>query len=465
MKKQTRNILIGTTVLGTIALAIANKDALANFFGGEAPGSLGGQDELGEDAPLGYSGFTPEQTYDPSTFFYDPYPTPAPAPDDAGTDGTEGSDPNIDPFFVDDTSEAGTGSGGSDFGNELLAGAAFAGGAVAVEAAARGIKSKLKKPKLPEAPRLETPESRIGRARNQVPDEIAGLKGAGKKPVAPKPTSTKLKTAGRSAGRAVGKGLILGHVLGRSAEAFNEYGTAYLEPRFNAEGEYAGSTLGSTAQAVGATALVASGNIASDLFAFASGLVYRPPTNNPEYEGQQTGWFATEKEIIEGLKQPKEFLKSLVGYDAVRELVTGEKAQEEDDEVIAPESFVMTDYQSLQDQFVAQATSKYAQSSGSSSYSPTQINVQGGSTGGSSSSGSSRESYASKLYGKSYASLNEQQKQQVRASESSAAQRASRSSSSRSSSSKSSSKPAPGQKGSGVAVIKRKSGKIEYKKL
>ncbi len=155
----------------------------------------------------------------------------------------------------------------------------------------------------------------------------AGAKFTDAKPIGVKGDAAKIqvKTSGAKVGETVGKGLVIGHVIGRSFGAYNEFGEAYLQPRYatdakgNPTGEVKGATLSSTGKAVAVTGAVASTDIAADLFAFGSGILYRPGTSDKRREGQETGWFATERELWGMIKNPIDAAKGLTGIpEAVR---------------------------------------------------------------------------------------------------------------------------------------------------
>lgn len=130
------------------------------------------------------------------------------------------------------------------------------------------------------------------------------------------------------AGETATKALIVGHVIDRSFGAWNDYGTQLLESKQRniPGGVETYITPESKAKAVAFTGAKATTDILGDLFGFTTGLVYRPHTETENREGQMEGWFASERELWEGIKNPGEFISSLTGFGEVKRAVTGDQA-------------------------------------------------------------------------------------------------------------------------------------------
>lgn len=334
MKKNTKILL----AVGGLGAAIFAADKAGLFAGNaESGGSLGGSDDNSlttDDNP--FAKIDPNYQYPSETpYFYinpDGSVTPVTPTDDGSVYASDDTG-----AYVTDPADFGDQINNSPsptwYDNPLLAGAAFAGGYLAVEGGIKGVKKLTQKSGAKDLIKAETkgaktnakdvvreklgfktdvvaPQEEILRAKYTTDADFA--KGA-------KTTETaksNLKGKAKGAGEAVGKAIIVGHVADRSFGAWNEFGSSYLEPRYNAQGEVSGATIGSTAKAVGVTGAVAATDVVSDLFGFATGLIYRPKTTSDRYAGNY-GWFASEKELLEAIKDPFNALKGMTGYNEI----------------------------------------------------------------------------------------------------------------------------------------------------
>lgn len=360
MKKATKAVLIGAGVIGGLLLA----DKAVSALQGGSGGSLGGNDQPYDSTVTDPS--NPFSRIDPnnrdSYFIIDPNTGGVVGPD--GGNGNSGNGGVNDPNAGDTTipNEPGatypTESSPSLWSNPLVQGAAFAGGYLAVEGAVRGTKALFRNKaatgearakateeavKLERSNPIERVREKLGfkssearpaeellRGTQTVPEDFAATKtevrGSGK--VVSENPRGKVSEAAGKAGEVATKALIVGHVVNRGFGAWNEYGQQFLEPRTGFEQTLFGSgpSAVSTAKATAVTATAATSDILGDLFAFTTGLVYRPKTSDERRSDQLTGFFASEREILEGLKDPGSFLRGLVGYDQVQEAVGASSA-------------------------------------------------------------------------------------------------------------------------------------------
>lgn len=362
MKPNTKTLLI-IGALGAAAVYAASKSSAFNDSGAEGAGMLGGDDSItAEGNP--FARIDPNYQYPNGQeyFYISPDGSVSPTPTNPDTGETTIITPQGDstsivgPASTGETTDPGSMKW---YENPLIQGAGFAAGYLAVTEGISGVKkissksagqklvtegtakSEAKFKGTEKSPMNEVREKMGFRANERLPEQdilrakytteadfskgkISEIRGTGKT-LSSEPSTIKSKVGG--AAETAGKALIIGHVVSRSFNAWNEYGSSYLEARTNNQGEVKGATLGSAAKAVGVTGAVASTNILGDLFGFATGLVYRPKTDAEEFKDQTFGWFATEKDLFtvgkDALKDPGQVLSGLTGAGEVKKAITG----------------------------------------------------------------------------------------------------------------------------------------------
>lgn len=378
MAKSKIGLLIGIgAIAGAGYLLLKSVNAGADS---EAGGTLGGSDEYGDDSLTNpdnpFARIDPNYQY-PSGGADNPYfsvipegavvPTPINPMDGSITSPTPGGTETIYPGGESGMQGDMTNLSGQDatiaspdaakwYDNPLaqlaIGGALFTAGGIAVE---KGIKrfskptgdqlyakGEVKGVKTSENPTevinkklgvnsdARMPESEITKAKYTTDSDFSISKSkvstTGKVQESPQITSIKEKptvevtakgkTTTAKAGEVAGKALVIGHVIDRSFGAFNQYGASYLDYNLGSARPTAGSAL----KAGAVTGVVATQNIAKDIFNIGTGIVYRPKTfgKMTQEEGTITGLFATERELVLGLKNPKEFISGLTGYGEVK---------------------------------------------------------------------------------------------------------------------------------------------------
>lgn len=367
MNSNTKTLLI-IGALGAAAIYAAQKSG-AFSDGTEAAGSLGGTDDSITAEGNPFARIDPNYQYPNGAqyFYIAPDGSVSPTPTNPDTGETTIITPE-----GDSTSTAGPASTGGYtdptamkwYENPLIQGAGFAAGYLAVEGTIAGVKkinskasgdklvteakatSEAKLKSTEKSPMNEVREKMGFRANERLPEQdilrakytteadfssgkISEVKGTGKI-MSEEPSAAKIKVGegkiGKAAGstaEAAGKALIIGHVVSRSFNAWNEYGSSYLEQG----GLGGGSTLGSTAKATAVTGAVAGTGILGDLFSFGTGLIYRPGTSAEDRKGETTGWFATEKDLwgvgSDALRDPGQVLSGITGAGEVKKAITG----------------------------------------------------------------------------------------------------------------------------------------------
>ena len=310
MKSNQKKALIAIAIAGGALLALKNADAISQALG---TGSLGGEDDMSQDNPFNF--FDPNSTpspedgspYNPNEFDpYTPHPsdpyTPTypsqPSPTIIeGSDGTTYTEAGYQPAWWD---------------NPLMWGAGMAAGYAAFEGGRNLLKTKdaVKSPKTKELSKAQTkgkvePEIKetvktprdvleSARLKTDVTSSTSrtNIAKTGKmkvsEPIAAKPRPeiiTKTKTPSIKGGA-------------KGSKAIGIAGTALAIGQIGAETTQLWHETKPTNVKEGA-GVVAAGTVnwLSDAFAFVSGLVYRPSTKNKRYEEQNTGWFATFKDL------------------------------------------------------------------------------------------------------------------------------------------------------------------------